>query len=105
MTFAETIAKSQKLDTFLKGNGPMPEIAGSTKLSLDLGTIFDGIRKEMDIVKADIAAASNELVAEIQGGKNVAKALRAEAVTVRKTFAQVLGNAEGTTTDTQQAKT
>lgn len=100
MNFDATIAKSKELDAFLKGP-PMPEIAGSTKLSLDLGTIFEGIKKEMEEVKAEIAAAGKELVAEIQGGRGVATALRAEAATVRRTFGQVLGNAEGTA-DTQQ---
>lgn len=70
----------------------MPEIGGS-KLAGEFGGMLADVRRMMDEVKLDIGAAVTELATEIQAGKDVAKAIRAEATEVRRAFGSVLGNA------------
>ena len=70
----------------------MPEF-GASKLSGDLDGMIEKIGREMDAVRLEIAGAVTGLVAEIQGGREVAKAIRAETMKVRGTWGKVLGNA------------
>lgn len=69
----------------------MPEIGGK-KLAGELGAMLQDVRRLVDEVRLDVAGAATELASEIRGGKDVAKALRAEAAEVRKAFSEVLGN-------------
>lgn len=72
----------------------MPEIGGS-KLSLSLGSTISEIRTMMKGVNDDIIAAAQELRTEIEKGRHVADAIRAEAKTVRDSMDGFLGNAMG----------
>ena len=97
-TIEETLEKSRRLGRFLDEvtgrTAKMPE-TGASKMASDL---IDGLMakvgKEMDAVRLDLAAATTSLVTEIRGGSDVARAIRAEAMTVRSKWAAVLGNAE-----------
>lgn len=70
----------------------MPEIGGN-KLAGDLSTMLSDIRKRIDQTRSEIQDASNELLTEIDNGAVIAKAIRAEAASVRQAFGSVLGNA------------
>ena len=110
-TIEETLEKSRRLGRFLDEvtgrTAKMPE-TGASKMASDL---IDGLMakvgKEMDAVRLDLAAATTSLVTEIRGGSDVARAIRAEAMTVRQKWAAVLGNAEQAADDskTTAAKT
>lgn len=70
----------------------MPEVGGG-KLAGEFGGMMADVRRMIDETKLDIAAAVTELTTEVQAGKQVAKAIRAEAAQVRQAFGSVLGNA------------
>lgn len=69
----------------------MPDF-GTTRLTGEIGAIFDDIRKKIDEAKMSIAGAATELVEEVRGYDDVARALRAERDTVRKHIDSLLGN-------------
>jgi hypothetical protein len=69
----------------------MPEVGGK-QLAANFGSMLGDLRKLVDEVKAEVGAAVTELADEVRSGKDVAKAIRAEAAEVRKTFGDVLGN-------------
>lgn len=69
----------------------MPEVGGK-RLAADFGAMLADLRALVDEVKNDVGAAVQELAGEVRSGKDVAKAIRAEAAEVRKTFGDVLGN-------------
>lgn len=72
----------------------MAEIAGATKLGLNLEALFKSVRKSMEDSQLRIREAAADLVAEVEnGGSGVVKALRAEQANVRATFTAALGNA------------
>jgi hypothetical protein len=73
------------------GATKMPELGGK-KLAGEFGGLLAGVRKLVDEAKLGIAAAITELTSEIQSGKEVERAIRAEAQVVRDAFAEVLGN-------------
>lgn len=69
----------------------MPEIGGK-RLAGDFGAMLADVRKMVDEAKLGIAGAITELSTEIQSGKEVERAIRAEAAAVREAFGSVLGN-------------
>lgn len=69
----------------------MPDVGGR-KLAGEFGNMLAELRKTMDETKLEIAAAVTEVQSELATGKEVAKALRAEADDVRQAFGAVLGN-------------
>lgn len=73
----------------------MPEIGGK-RLAGELGGMLADVRKMVDEAKLGLAGAVTELVTEIKSGKEVERAIRAEAAEVRKAFGEVLGNAPPT---------
>lgn len=98
MTFEDTISKSQQLDRALArplGEGAMAQEIGGKRLVGDLGGIFGQMRKAVEEARLGVAGAASELMTEVQGLKNVEKAIRSETATVREFTASVLGNAVG----------
>jgi hypothetical protein len=97
VTFAATIAKSQKLDRALERalkEVGMAEIGGK-KLVGEIGSIFDDVRKAVEQAKLGISGAASELMTEVRDLKHVETAIRAETASVREFKASVLGNAVG----------
>lgn len=76
----------------------MPEI-GATKLAGSIGVLFEDVRRTMDEAKANVSGALSELVAEVKGYDQVAKAIRAERDTIRSHINDLLGNAPPTESD------
>lgn len=70
----------------------MPEVGGK-RLAGEFAGMLSDVRKAVDEIKLEVAGAVTELMTEIQAGKSVAKAIRAEADEVRQAFGTVLGNA------------
>lgn len=97
MTVDETLAASRRLDAALaeaieKGRPSMPG-AGGKKLAGEFSAMLAGVRKEIEGLQIETAAAVNELMEEVKLAREVPKALRAEAAEMRKAFGEVLGNA------------
>lgn len=73
--------------------------AGGANLAGEFTMMLADVRKEIDAVRDELKGGVAELIGEIQSGRAAAKALRAEAATVRASFAQVLGNNPGASED------
>lgn len=69
----------------------MPEV-GATRLSGSIAALFDTVRKKMDEAQLTVVAAATELMAEVNGYDDVAKALRSERDAVRSHVNSLLGN-------------
>ena len=69
----------------------MPEVGGR-RLAGEFGSMIADVRKLVDEAKLGLAAAVTEFATEIKAGKEVERALRAEARAVREAFGSVLGN-------------
>ena len=91
MAFVETIEKSKALDRLLSGEKSMPEIGGKA-LGSFVRESFAGLKKELDDLKIDAAAAVTELSSEVKNGKEGVKRIREEAAAVKAAFAEILGN-------------
>lgn len=79
----------------------MPE-AGGKKLAGEFGGMLADVRKMIDEAKIGIAGAITELVTEVKAGKQVERAIRDEAATVRKAFGEMLGNNPPETADEEK---
>lgn len=94
MTFAETIAKSQKLDrTLARPIGDrMPEVGGKS--------LTGGLRAMMDEVRKTAADVQAQLSSELQGmaddikanGQLAIKKVRDERAETNQAFSDLLGN-------------
>lgn len=69
----------------------MPEVGGK-RLAADFSAMLADLRKGIETAKAGIAGAIAELTSELESGKEIEKAIRAETAEVRKAFGEVLGN-------------
>ena len=100
---SSALAASRKLDTLLastiREGRIMPEV-GATKLSGSIADIMAGVRAKMDEARLEVTAAASELVAEVSGYSDVAKALRKERDQVRADVDALLGNNPPAETDT-----
>lgn len=77
---------------FGKGRGRVMPTLGGKSLAEDMRVSFASLRKAIDDLKVDAAAAVMELTSEITNGKEGVKAIRAEAAAVKAAFADILGN-------------
>jgi hypothetical protein len=69
----------------------MPEIGG-TSLADQVRVGLAGLKKEIDALKLDAAAALTELSVEIKNGQEGVKRIRTETADVRNAFGEILGN-------------
>jgi hypothetical protein len=77
------------------GDKLMPEIGGKS-LADQVRVGLGGLKKEIDALKLDAAAALTELSTEVRNGNEGVKRIRSETAAVRAAFAEILGN-EGNT--------
>jgi hypothetical protein len=76
----------------------MPEIGGkSLAAQVRLGLV--DLKKQIDDLKLDSAAALTELATEIANGKEGVKRIRAETAEVKSAFAEILGNEQANTSE------
>ena len=77
-----------------------PEIGARKLASGVIGGIQAAVAKATDEMRLEVAAGINELVTEIRdGGENVGRALRAEAMGVREELGAIIGNAQSAAED------
>jgi hypothetical protein len=90
-------ASSQRLDRHLAkaieefGEKRMPQIGGKA-LADEVKVGLTGLKKQLDELKLDAAAALTELSTEIKNGNEGVKRLREETAAVKAAFAEILGN-------------
>ena len=72
----------------------MPEIGGKS-LANDVRIGLAGLKKKLEALRLDAAAAVNELATEITNGEEGVKHIRSETAEVRAAFAEILGNESG----------
>lgn len=77
---------------FGNGRGRVMPTLGGKSLAEDMRVSFASLRKAIDDLKVDAAAAVMELTSEITNGKEGVKAIRAEAAAVKAAFTDILGN-------------
>jgi hypothetical protein len=88
---------SQRLDRHLAkaieefGEKRMPQIGGKA-LADEVKVGLTGLKKQLDELKLDAAAALTELSTEIKNGNEGVKRLREETAAVKNAFAEILGN-------------
>jgi|GEM_PF-3367039 hypothetical protein len=76
----------------------MPEIGGKS-LAAQVRVGLAGLKKEIDDLKLDAAAALTELSTEVRNGKEGVKRIRAETAEVKAAFGEILGNEQAGTTE------
>jgi hypothetical protein len=88
----------EKLDRHLAAaieefRGPkiMSQIGGKS-LADDVRVGLAGLKKQLDGLKLDAAAALTELSTEIKNGNEGVKRIREETAAVKAAFAEILGN-------------
>jgi hypothetical protein len=69
----------------------VPEIGGKS-LADHVRVGLAGLRKDIDALKLDAAAALTELSTEVRNGNEGVKRIRAETAAVKDAFSQILGN-------------
>lgn len=69
----------------------MPEIGGKS-LADQVRVGLAGLKKDIDALKLDAAAALTELSVEVRNGQEGVKRIRAETADVRNAFGEILGN-------------
>jgi len=82
--------------------GGMPELGGKS-LADEVRVGMLSLKKEIDTLRLEAAAAVTEVVTEIKNGKEGVKRLKAEAAAIRAGFAGIMGNE--TADETTQEKT
>jgi hypothetical protein len=88
---------SQRLDRHLAkaieefGEKRMPQIGGKA-LASEVKIGLTGLKKQLDELKLDAAAALTEFSTEIKNGEEGVKRLREETAAVKAAFAEILGN-------------
>lgn len=89
------LAASRRLDDFLAGaakeGGAMPEVGGR-KLAGAFTELLADVRKQIEELHVETAAAITEMVEEVRIAKDVPKMIRAETAEIRKAFEPLLGN-------------
>jgi hypothetical protein len=91
----------EKLDRHLTraieefGDKHMPEIGGNS-LAEQVKVGLGGLKKQLDELKLDAAAALTEFSTEIANGNEGVKRIRAETAAVKAAFAEILGNEQAT---------
>lgn len=73
----------------------MPQDLGGKRLVGELGGMFDQVRKAVADAKLGVAAAVSECITEVEGIKQVEKAIREETAAIRTFKSDMLGNAIG----------
>jgi hypothetical protein len=76
------------------GGSSMPEIGGKS-LANNVRIGLDGLKKKLEALRLDAAAAVNELATEINNGEEGVKRIRSETAEVKVAFAEILGNEGG----------
>jgi hypothetical protein len=72
----------------------VPEIGGKS-LANDVRIGLAGLKKKLEALRLDAAAAVNELATEINNGEEGVKRIRSETAEVKVAFAEILGNEGG----------
>jgi hypothetical protein len=82
----------QHLDASIKEfGGNVPEIGGKS-LADHVRVGLAGLKKDIDALKIDAAAALTELSTEVRNGNEGVRRIRAETAAVRAAFSEILGN-------------
>lgn len=95
LTFADTIAKSRRLEQVLAEplkDKTMADI-GAKKMIGEIGGLLEGVRKVVDDAKIGLTGAASELMIEVKGLKAVETLIRTETASVRQMKTDLLGNA------------
>jgi len=69
----------------------VPEIGGKS-LADQVRAGLGGLKKELEGLKLDAAAALTEMAVEIRNGNEGVKRIRAETAAVKAAFSEILGN-------------
>jgi hypothetical protein len=74
-----------------RGAKTVPEIGGNS-LADQVRVGLGGLKKEIEALKLDAAAALTELSTEVRNGNEGVKRIRAETAAVKAAFSEILGN-------------
>jgi ubiquinone biosynthesis protein UbiJ len=69
---------------------------GGKSLADDVRIGMAGLKKQIDALKLDAAAALTEFTTELKNGNEGVKRIREETAAVKSAFAEILGNEQAT---------